>query len=413
MFTIRLSNLFPLAVLITGSLLTLPVSANVSPCTSTGTEVSFGSSSYWDFGNTTCTSQQQQAWIRRHVFENDPDNDDVSFRAQYIAYLNRIYQGYTPSDQEFFNAKKGFAEAFREAELDSSLLDYLISFGPNYLDADLSDVMLVGDVDSALAWASSNFDVGDRAVRLLAGEEGEKVDFYTEDGFRTTGFDKFGDFDYTAFGIWGSDSFWGFWRSPQEPEGVGIGDLEQLLSAVFNLLTPTDVVFVAGGRNPSMPVSGTWEGIAFGKVRGPVDNLVRTGFDDVIIGKASLSVHIDENGEGAVDATMDGFESELAWFDIPLNAGGSFANPREYGTYGELDTDLIFRGSDAVGEYFGNTADTIRGQFFGEDGKEVAGVFERTDIIGSFGALCTACLSPSPPVPGDPDDGHAIADPVP
>ena len=49
--------------------------------------------------------------------------------------------------------------------------------------------------------------------------------------------------------------------------------------------------------------------------------------------------------------------------------------------------DDVFAGVVPIsGVNYDDTADTLRGQFYGANGKEVVGVFNKQDIEGSFGA---------------------------
>ena len=112
-------------------------------------------------------------------------------------------------------------------------------------------------------------------------------------------------------------------------------------------------------------VSGTWEGtmigtdvsdtVTFGQfVRGDA-TLVIDDFADPCIDVAFSNLHDLETG-----ATLDNRSIE-PWKGIPLD-GGSF------------------------GEKPARSTDYIQGQFLGENHAGVAGVFQRSEVVGSFGA---------------------------
>ena len=248
--------------------------------------------------------------------------------------------------------------------------------------------LFVGDVDAYGKWAfggSSWYEVNNeyKVVKLLTGipEFGFNIDIYfVENGFRVTGE---GRYDYTSFGIWAQDSFWGFWQG--EPP-------EQSSYSWQSLTSPT--LFIAGGYNRTKPITGTgtWTGLAVGKHK--LFDKIRVGRSEVVVDFNASEVDVTITGLvfGSVAATTVNGEAQtfevgaaLSWKGLPLYDDGYFNEPRKYGVVDGLD-DVFEPVIPVSGENYSDTADTIRGQFYGENGDEVTGVFSKNDIEGSFGA---------------------------
>ena len=94
---------------------------------------------------------------------------------------------------------------------------------------------------------------------------------------------------------------------------------------------------------------------------------------------------------GAVSASVNGQQQDIEAGNTLLLEGafvtddGSFRDPRQYGVVSNLDD--VFAGIVPIsGVNYEDTADTLRGQFYGTNGNDVSGVFNKEDIQGSFGA---------------------------
>ena len=211
--------------------------------------------------------------------------------------------------------------------------------------------------------------------------------YFVENGFRVTGLSKndpHSSYDYTSFGVWAQDSFWGFWQGA-----------EKEVSALTPWASPTrPTLFIAGGHNWTKPTIGTatWTGLAVGKHK--LASEIRVGRSEVVVDFAASEVDVTIAGlvfGGVTAASVNGesqtFEAgqALVWKGLPLNDYGYFHEPRRYGVVNGLD-DVFQTAIPVSGENYLDTADTIRGTFHGENGDEVVGVFSKNDIEGSFGA---------------------------
>lgn len=277
------------------------------------------------------------------------------------------------------------------------LLVGAMAAGADSLDgnSDGSDFLFEGDAEAALAWAASygcSWPICNVVSELLGGQ-------YVQQGFLVTGLEgpptpihPLHDREFLSFGIWAQNSYVGFWQKanvvnpaafdPVDPKTWGV-DLDNPLGSFL---------FFAGGRNPAKPTTGTWRGLAFG--RHELFPGVRVGRSKIVVNLAASELDVTITGlvagTGAAFAT-DGNRQDveigntLTWKGLPLHTDGSFDEPRTYGARDSLD-DVFAADLPLTGEYYPDTAGTIEGQFYGPNGDEVAGVFHKNGIQGSFGA---------------------------
>ena len=349
-----------------------------------------------------CTAAQWSAyWNKTKEFPRNSDNRRVFSQEDVntiISYYDLIIEGFTPNDEELQEVIiKVMTILDRVEECCSWIVtEYLkVEFDANSVfpgggetdNDDIDGVMFLGNTATALNWAFVDkvCDMpicpsgrgADRIVRLLDGgaKEDSKDSYFVEDGFRVTGWTD--NWDYTSFGLWAQDSFWGFWQGSESDDLRG--------------LPPT--LFIAGGRNPAKPTIGTatWIGLAVGKHK---------LFPDVRVGRSEITVNLDASEldviiTGLVFGSTTVFSGQvtghvevgtaLSWKGLPLHDNGSFNEPRKYGVVDSLD-DVFATVIPVGGENYSDTAYTIKGQFYGENGDEVTGVFNKNDIEGSFGA---------------------------
>ena len=114
----------------------------------------------------------------------------------------------------------------------------------------------------------------------------------------------------------------------------------------------------APGTNPGAgPLS--WDGVMVGR-NSDIDS---ASVSNVVQGNASVSAALSPAGGMSVDIAFSNIKD--------LNSGTSIA-------------DMSWTDLSVVGGSFGSG--TIAGSFYGPGHEEVAGVFERNDILGAFGA---------------------------
>ena len=255
-------------------------------------------------------------------------NDNSNVKRLYLSYLDLVYKGYTPNDTSLRSAETAFRDAALAAGIsDSTIADATIAFRladvfPGYWH-DTEGVMFRGDRRLAIDWAEGQWDTdcgmpfcspsSDRVVRLLGGGDSDKESLFVDNGFRVTGAV---DTDYTAFGVWAQDSYWGFWQSEIRTKrkatgstGSDFGD-----STLYSFVDGTDTVFIAGGRDPQYPRigTGTWQGLAVGKHKLLPD--VRVGRSEIVVNFEASEVDVIISGlvfGGAVTASFDGQQQDV------------------------------------------------------------------------------------------------------
>ena len=381
-----------------------------------------------------CTDAQQTAYSIRESLQHDTDTPIAVVNA-YRNYLNGILLGYTPNDSTLQNllnvwlateAQHPGDDAYDEVEFRPS--DVFETFDD---DIDEEDILSIR-TDGSWQTHRSKFDDGwpleditaivqledceesvcnrvtDRVVAMLGGGfSATKESRYVESGFRVTGLRNFpaevdldsfrGLSSYDSFGLWAQDSYWGaIWD-----EGYSFFDTSHRIGVAEQAL------FISGGRNPAKPSeSGTWKGLAIGT------RLLGAGADEerwtdhVRIGHSEITVRLDSS---EVDVTITGIagglsgtvrigdgNSEIAtvsveavtaleWKGLSLDDNGYFADARKFGEVSTLD-DVFESDLPSEGEAFRDAHDTIGGQFYGAEGAEVVGVFNKAGYVGSFGA---------------------------
>lgn len=123
-------------------------------------------------------------------------------------------------------------------------------------------------------------------------------------------------------------------------------------------------------------------------------------FDEVRVGRSEVVVRLGPT-ENNVDVSITGLHFSgpglavnqerydigvtLSWKGLKLTDTGFFHDPRRFGMRDNLD-DVFEAVVPVGGERYSDTAGTIRGQFYGRNGDEVTGVFDKNDVEGSFGA---------------------------
>ncbi len=146
---------------------------------------------------------------------------------------------------------------------------------------------------------------------------------------------------------------------------------------------------IAGGDATGTPlgnVSASWSGLMVGA---PKDGAFR---DNVLVGDADLAYTYSSDTGGAIDAAFSNIENvrqgaahstpSVRFDDVPVAPDGSYRK--------------------------GGIGNRIHGGFFGPNHEEAAGVFERSGIVGAFGAkpapalFATAIYSDMFPDPGVP-----------
>ena len=411
----RLEVFCLLFVVVLAFAMTKPAAAKVPPCTDTGQLADNGDGRQsWSFGDSACTAAQREAWVIVNSYLEDASyqylygeiNGNASVKRLYLAYLDLVYEGYTPNDTELNSAETAFLDAANAAGITyskygvSTIIGFRLSdVFPGYWN-DIDGVMFRGDRLAALDWVEDRLDCGmpfcnpsDRVVRLLGGGDSDKESLFVDNGFRVTGVV---DTDYTSFGVWAQDSYWGFWQSEirNRKEATGSTGSDFGDSTLYSFVDGTDTLFIAGGRNPQMPPigTGTWHGLAVGKHKLLPD--VRVGRSEVVVDFDASEVDVTISGlvfGGAAAASVNGQQLDieagtaLSWKGLSLGDDGSFRDPRQYGVVSNLED--VFAGVVPIsGVNYDDTADTLRGQFYGTGGNEVTGVFNKEDIEGSFGA---------------------------
>ena len=419
-----------LAVLLTAVSFLMPAVAKVPPCVSS-------------ISLNTCTQAQRSALMMLNdpnhwyiyapyyvtiSFRHDPSTGDILTtvseedraliirgRTLFYQYVQLIVDGFTPNDQQLQEAEQqlkrltseftdAWGEPFDPEDRQWSFVSFNVEdvFPSNNHTSDLNNVMFQGDREYALQSIKPVFDScdlpicpQDRVAILLGSKpDDDKGKLYTDKGFRTTGGNGYhwtsettrelvfadpsakSNYDYNSFGVWAKDSFWGFWQADPSPL-IGID---------------ASSVFIAGGRNKSKPnpITGTWSGLAVGKHK-----LI----DEVRVGRSKVTVYLGPK-ENKVDVTITGlsFGSHLVdmgenqylagalfWKGLNLTSDGSFRDHRMFGVIDSLD-DTFAAIVPPSGENYSDTAYTITGQFYGSNGDEVTGVFDKNNIEGSFGA---------------------------
>lgn len=357
--------------------------------------------SYWDLSpvDTDCT--YAQLWASYRLSDIGEywllDNNTMATNA-YRDYLNRAYEGYTPGDTELQAAEKSFKDAYVESGLYAKYTDELDNDPYEYLLARFGAPMLIGSEESrtsALNWVRQEFDdcqaaggtcVWGAAQRLLGAGNSTKDSLYVTDEFRITNTNT----EITSFGVWAQDSYWGFWQSEEYTGKRKVWELEGFSdSTAWASFQTRDTLFVAGGRNPTKPTTGTWNGLAVGRHKLLAE--VRVGHSEVVVNLDAEKVDITITGLnfGGVSLSIneDEFDiaTQLTWTGLDLSDEGSFHDPRTSGIRETLE-DAFAAVLPESGEDYSETANTIRGQFYGENGDEVTGVFDKNHIEGSFGA---------------------------
>ena len=151
--------------------------------------------------------------------------------------------------------------------------------------------------------------------------------------------------DYRVYGGWLSKNFFGVergrWRG--RAQYGSIDGLEALIA------------YSAGDASGSNPVTGSaeWTGL--------VVALDRTAPDQAVQGKAALTYDFGDNTLDALFSNLRGARtySDLSWTDLAVT-NGRFSQ--------------------------GSGANSLSGTFYGATHDEVGGVFERSNLIGGFGA---------------------------
>ena len=370
-----------------------------------------------------CTDAQQTAYRYKEEADNFQTTsygigeDHIN---SYVQYLDLVIQGYTPNDEEYQSPEavvESLIESFRYSSHPFSLVEFGqedvfpgFEFNEEEFNSDISDTKFMYDIGSwkkwPLDWArdhgnacesricNGTIRTTDRVVELLGGGSKTKEDLYVENGYRTTGFDwgKFPDddenLDYRALGVWAQDSYWGFWEYLDElPEDYEYLDEAQLeLLRRQGLYDTSKAVFIAGGRNPSRPGTGTWKGLAVAKYEGGGE--VQVGHSEIIVNLDASEVDVNISGLAASNyaTVIEGFGTTLlTWKGLPLDENGFFHDPRRFGVHSSL-RDVFAAELLPVGSDYTDTANSIRGQFYGENGDEVTGTFNHGRFIGSFGA---------------------------
>ena len=115
----------------------------------------------------------------------------------------------------------------------------------------------------------------------------------------------------------------------------------------------------APGTNPGVGGVLSWDGVMVGRN----SDIESAGVSNVIQGDASVSAALSASGGMSVDVAFSNIKD--------LNSGASIA-------------DMSWTDLSVVGGIFGSR--TIEGGFYGPGHEEVAGVFERNDVLGAFGA---------------------------
>ena len=368
--------------------------------------------SYWNLSPVAsdCTYAQLSAWTFRRSANNDDKwllDDDASVVNAYVAYLSRVYEGYMPADRVLQDAEKAFKDAYTESGMYAKYVEYLedpengefSSTDPfDYLLVWCEAPMLIGGQGARNAgrdWVREEFaaceETNDTCVygaaqRLLGAGNSTTDSLYLDDGFRMTGIDT----DVTSFGVWAQDSYWGFWQSKEYKGKRALWELEGFGDSTAYVSIPMrHTLFIAGGRNPTKPTTGTWEGLAVGQHK--LLNVVRVGHSEIVVNLDASKVDITITGlnfgGSRFSVNDDEFDvaPQLTWTGLDLSNGGSFHDPRTFGVQDDLDDAFAAVLPDS-GENYSDTASTIRGQFYGENGHEVTGVFDKNHVEGSFGA---------------------------
>ena len=151
--------------------------------------------------------------------------------------------------------------------------------------------------------------------------------------------------DYTVYAGWLDHNFFGVKRERYQGRDIygTVQGLEDVIAAS---------VGTASGSNPMMG-SAEWMGL--------VVALDRTAPDQVVQGEAALTYDFGDNTLDALFSNLRGSRSynDLSWTDLVVT-NGRFSQ--------------------------GSGANSINGTFYGDEHEEVGGVFERSNLIGAFGA---------------------------
>ena len=385
---------------------------------------------------TTCTEAQMTASLLKTAVLVDTAVER-SIVDEYVAYLDLILLGYTPNDQELQDAITLLNLAVAEYQAVQATLGqpadnwqyHQLDFKPSDVFEDFGDdlnkefflsvrsdgtwhVQFYGD---DFEWPIKQFTAAvrledceepvcnrstDRIVAMLGGGFSASRDSqYVDSGFRVTGIGNLDGEDlahvdahselwsFESFGLWAQDSYWGAVWDDQYIEGIDF---------------VSEALFIAGGRNPAKPTaSGTWKGLAMGARRTD-----QSSDSQIRVGHSEITVHLDRN---EVDVTITGISggssatvrvgngsdelatvtvtalSALEWKGLSLTDQGHFQDQRRSGVVPMLD-DVLGSSLPPEGEVFSQTHFTIGGQFYGTDGVEVTGVFDKAGYVGSFGA---------------------------
>ena len=203
------------------------------------------------------------------------------------------------------------------------------------------------------SWSEPGYSVAelsviapDATLRIGAPQYGvNNGDISGQASYRAPDEDEDWSLDYRVYGGWLSKNFFGVERGRWRGRAI-YGSIEGLEALI---------AYSAGEASGSNPVTGSaeWTGL--------VVALDRTAPDASVQGKAALAYDFGGN-------TLDVL----------------FSNLRGARTYGDLSwTDLAV----THGRFsHGSGANSINGTFYGNEHEEVGGVFERSNLVGAFGA---------------------------
>lgn len=194
------------------------------------------------------------------------------------------------------------------------------------------------------AFSGQGFSVEDVELELLTARNGVRM--VVERGSTGTS-------DVTVFGGWMNASFFA-----SQANRVTDEKNPNFGATIFY----SYAVGLASGWNPSAATGRVeWRGFVVGREASVVSSL-----DSVVLGDATIAVETGPSGAladvaftGLANAHTGATYDDMTWNGMAVEAGG-------------------FVRDNAAG-------DTIEGRFFGPEGGEVGGVFERAGIAGAFG----------------------------
>lgn len=193
------------------------------------------------------------------------------------------------------------------------------------------------------AFSGQNFSTDGVDLTLMPARNG--VRFVVERGSSDTS-------DVTVFGGWLEHSFFASQANLFTDEGNPNHGATVLYSYAVGR---------AAGANPAVAGRAEWRGFVAGREASAVSSL-----DSVVLGDAVIAVEAGPSGlladisfTGLANAHTGATWDDMAWTGLAVSSGG-------------------FARRDAAD-------DRIEGRFFGPDGEEAGGVFERGGIAGAFG----------------------------